>query len=232
LPIAEEDVPALDAAMPSGYAIVGGEAICTDEWDGYPAERRQLIDAMAARGGGAVVVSGDVHSSWALEVQGATGESVAAELVCPSITSTPMGRQLPKGWEGLVEELADQVPHRRWCDLVANGWLHLTVTHEQVQADWWRMDPSERTAAPDGASGAAGPGDECLASWVLRSQAPATFVRADRPVPMAAERGGASAWLPPPAEEPAGRIAAVVERVGAAASAAARAIGSDGRHDR
>ena len=52
---------------PSGYAVIGGKAMCTDEWDGYPAERERLVEVIAERGPGLVALSGDVHSAWAFE---------------------------------------------------------------------------------------------------------------------------------------------------------------------
>ena len=37
---------------PSGYAVINGKVMCTDEWDGYPAERERLATAIADRGPG------------------------------------------------------------------------------------------------------------------------------------------------------------------------------------
>ena len=39
--------PSWASSHPRGYAVVGGKAMCTDEWDGYPAERQRLVEAIA-----------------------------------------------------------------------------------------------------------------------------------------------------------------------------------------
>jgi alkaline phosphatase D len=57
----------LGELAPSGYAVIDGHAMCTDEWDGYPAERDALVRVIAERGPGVVALSGDVHSAWAFE---------------------------------------------------------------------------------------------------------------------------------------------------------------------
>lgn len=135
----------VDRAMPSGYAVVDGEAVCTDEWDGYPAERDALLAAAEDRGGGVVLCSGDVHSSWALEVsRGHDGEPVAVEAVAPAVTSLPMGRQLPSGWEPLAEELAEEVPGQVWSDLLERGYVRLDLRPDAVRADWFAVgdDPA------------------------------------------------------------------------------------------
>src|SRR5690606_40682158 len=40
-----------------------------DQWDGYPAARQRLFDSVRAAGAeNLVVLTGDIHSSWALEL--------------------------------------------------------------------------------------------------------------------------------------------------------------------
>jgi alkaline phosphatase D len=151
LPVGPGEV--LDDATPSGYAVVDGKAICTDEWDGYPAERDRLAAAIAERGRGTVLLSGDVHSAWAFEgPTGADGEPVAVEFVAPCITSTPMARQLPKGWRRLAVGLADRLPAARWFELERHGFVILDVQADQVRADWFSIDIEDPEARPDPAS--------------------------------------------------------------------------------
>ena len=49
---------ALGDLAPSGYAVIGGKAMCTDEWDGYPAERERLVEVIGDRGRGVVALLG------------------------------------------------------------------------------------------------------------------------------------------------------------------------------
>jgi len=130
----------LSDVTPSGYAVVDGQALCTDEWDGYPTERERLVAAMADRGGGMVVISGDVHSAWAFEGPNHEGRPVAVEFVAPCVTSTPMGAQLPRGWRKLAGELAETLPEARWFELERHGFVVLDVDRERVRADWFTVD--------------------------------------------------------------------------------------------
>lgn len=64
----------------------------SDAWDGYPANRDRMIQAMdRTRLSNPVVLSGDIHSFWANQVAAdpnqPTGRSVASEFVCTSITA-------------------------------------------------------------------------------------------------------------------------------------------------
>lgn len=88
----------VDAGMPSGYRVIDGRALCTDGWDGYPAQRGRLASALDRREGSAVVVSGDVHSNWAALVRDDSDRSVAVDMVTTAVSATAMGEQLPEGW--------------------------------------------------------------------------------------------------------------------------------------
>jgi alkaline phosphatase D len=135
-----------DEAMPSGYRVIDGEAVCTDLWDGYPVQRDRLVRALAERGGSAVVVSGDVHSNWAALVSGpAGGPPVAADLVTSSVSATAMGEQLPRGWRTVADEIAERkVGGTVWSDLEHHGYLRLDVRPEELRADWIGTEPGER----------------------------------------------------------------------------------------
>lgn len=155
----ELDIPlgaVVDEAMPSGYAVVDGTAICTDEWDGYPVERRKLLNVVAERAGGTVLLSGDVHSAWAFETRNDPSlPPVAVELVAPAVSSTPMGDQLP-GAEHVAERAADDVPAHRWHDLHHHGYVRLDVRPDEVRADWFAVDDEDPAAPPS-----------TLASWAV-----------------------------------------------------------------
>jgi alkaline phosphatase D len=133
---------------PSGYGIVDGDAVCTDEWDGYPAERRRVARWLADRGGDAVILSGDVHSAWVFDGPLSPGvPAVAPEFVCPAVSSTPMARQLPRGWQRLASRLVEAAaPGPRWFDLEWWGFLTVEVTPEVVRAAFHRVDARDPDA--------------------------------------------------------------------------------------
>jgi alkaline phosphatase D len=168
LPIADRHISKLNDALPSGYAVVDGVAMCTDEWDGYPAERARITDAMRERGGGVVVVSGDVHSSWVLDVRDEAERPVAVEVVCPALTSKPMGKQLPWPARRLARKVGEGMDHCRWVDVTSNGWLRLTIDAKTMRAEWYAIGVKRRRREDAGRG-------ELLASWELAASGPSTL---------------------------------------------------------
>lgn len=159
------DLPALNLLrLPSE-----GLALNPDQWDGYNANRQRVIDVLrganrAGRMDDVVVLTGDIHTSWANDVPdsafpvtgyvpGLGRGSMAVEFVTPSVTSANVDDAT--GIPSTPIELAAKVanPHVRWVDLDANGYLVLTLTPESAQSDWFHLatvtEPSteERFAA-------------------------------------------------------------------------------------
>jgi alkaline phosphatase D len=62
-----------------------------DSWDGYPAARARLLEAL--RGRDAAVLTGDVHRAWANDLLDEAGRPVAVEFVGTSITSEGDGSE-------------------------------------------------------------------------------------------------------------------------------------------
>jgi len=152
----------LDRA-PSGYGIVDGDVVCTDEWDGYPAERRRVARWLADRGGDALIVSGDVHSAWVFDGELSPGvRPVAPEFVCPAVSSTPLGRQLPRGWRRIADKLAeDDMSGERWSDLEMWGFVTLDVTASEIVGRWLAVDARDPHAAA-----------QLRATWAVDSDSP------------------------------------------------------------
>lgn len=138
--------------LPEGYAEHDGELLRDDQWDGYPAERSRLSAAIAARrakGGATVLLSGDVHSSWAFEGPcGDDGQPVAVEVVTPSVSSAPMGRtRLPVIWR-VLDRAVRRLDHVRFVDVTNRGFVLLHVTPDRVAAGWHWVDPYDPDDTP------------------------------------------------------------------------------------
>jgi alkaline phosphatase D len=150
--VSELSIPSpelLDGALPEKYAVVDGQAVNTDGWDGYLAERARLSGALAARGGGNLVLSGDIHSSWAIEgPEGPDGDPVAVELVCPPAATTPLGQLLPPGaGTRLADAAIRAMPQVRWVDVDHHGFLTLELGRERADATWWWVEPAQASPA-------------------------------------------------------------------------------------
>lgn len=104
-----------------------------DMWDGYPAERERLYDAIKTAGAHAIVLAGDSHAFWANELHDAGKRRVAVELGATSVTS-PGGNDTVKSFSlgELYMQGADEVV---FCDQAAKGFLLLTLTRDEAKAE-------------------------------------------------------------------------------------------------
>lgn len=152
VPVSEMHLPMpgsldLDVGLPEGYTITDGVAICTDQWDGYATERDRLTEIMGRRGGGSVILSADVHSSWVFDGPfGADGEPVAVELTGSSVSSTTMGGNLGRAAASLAERIGEGMDHVRWVDLDEHGFLVIDIDSDRVRGEAWAVDPADRDA--------------------------------------------------------------------------------------
>ncbi len=150
--------------------VVAGRVLNPDQWDGYPAARRRLLEVVADESVAPVVVlTGDIHSSWAFEVPAgddAGAPAVAVELVTPSVTSEtfasivgPDSELVARGLVNLVEE---QLPHVRWSEIRHHGYLVVSLIPERLQGDWWHVEAVDE--APTG--------ERLAASWTASAGEP------------------------------------------------------------
>jgi alkaline phosphatase D len=141
----------LKPLLPNGYAAVDGKILHDDQWDGYPAERDRLVEALAARGkagGRAVVLSGDIHSSWAFEGPCAPdGTPVAVEFTTPAVSSHPMGHSRAPGAWRLLDGLVNSLEHVPWVDVTARGYGILDVTADDIRMSWWFVRATDKDPA-------------------------------------------------------------------------------------
>lgn len=114
-----------------------GIPLNTDQWDGYPVERQNLLNYLVNNNiQNTVVLTGDIHTSWANDVPYTTynpfnGQgSATVEFVVTSITSAnfpfPVGENIIK--------LANT--HIKYDKLTEHGYLILDITPARVQGEW------------------------------------------------------------------------------------------------
>ncbi len=113
-----------------------------DQWDGYAAARDRLLDVLESNGiGNNLVLTGDIHSSWACDIprdvnayNPDTGEgSVLVEFVTPSVTSPGPG-------EAITDLVYANNAHVRYGEGVKKGYVLLDVTPERIQGEWYHFD--------------------------------------------------------------------------------------------
>jgi alkaline phosphatase D len=152
----------------ANVTVMPGTLFNLDQWHGYPESRTRLLDFVRTSGvRDVVVLTGDIHSSWANELaidpsdpaqyDPATGAgSIAVELVTPGITSPG----LPPQFAGAVDNARQYNPHVRWFDLMRKGYMVLDVVPERVQAAWFLFADVTRPTATE---------DSFAAAWSVRA---------------------------------------------------------------
>lgn len=114
-----------------------------DAWDGYQVARDRLMAFLGDHQiPNAVVLSGDIHSSWAADLKANFSDSgspiVGAEFVCSGITSSFGDGNVPS-----VTATLPSNPHIRFFDGLYRGYARCTVT-----PDSWRTDFRAVTRVP------------------------------------------------------------------------------------
>ena len=117
-----------------------------DQWDGYEPARERLLDAITAGTTpvqNAVILTGDIHSSWASDIcvnpydgdyDPGTGEgSVAVEFVGTSVTSP--GQSDPDGQVSQGLRFLNQ--HIKYVELTKRGYMLLDIDSTRASAEWW-----------------------------------------------------------------------------------------------
>ena len=139
-----------------GYGAVitagGGVIANTDGWDGYYASRERLVQALGDAGNpNFIVLTGDVHSSWAFDIatdpsdpaayDPVTGAgSVGVEFVTTSVTSNFPG-------EGAEQLFLAENPHLHWAETASRGYLIVDLTPDRAEAAWYHVSSVQEPEA-------------------------------------------------------------------------------------
>lgn len=128
-----------------GQLKVDGGVLNPDQWDGYEATRQRVYDAVDAAGvENLVVMTGDIHTSWANDLCRDPSDpaqydpitqagSQGVELVVPGVTN---GGFDELGGPVVLDLLTPFNPHIRWVDLSFRGYLVVDFDHDRVQCAW------------------------------------------------------------------------------------------------
>jgi len=158
------------SARGTSWRLIGQQVVFTplgsfnpDQWDGYPLARQRIMDHLRdAAIDNVVMLTGDIHSAWALDVVAhpyepggydhATGAgSLAVEFVTPGISSEPLGdyllRRDPARLEAVRTGMTQQ-PHLHFADIHSRGFIILDATAERVRASWYFVRDSSARHSP------------------------------------------------------------------------------------
>lgn len=116
----------------------------TDMWDGYPAARDRILGFLQDLAiPDVVVLTGDIHSSWATVLHrdpfaAAPGPVLAVELTAPAVSSPPPAEPPD------LAALHAAHPHIRWVDVRHRGYLTVRYDSREATATWHHTDDVAR----------------------------------------------------------------------------------------
>jgi alkaline phosphatase D len=123
-----------------GKITLFGTPLNTDGWDGYPAERQRLYQYLTSENlDNMVVVTGDIHTSWAINLQH-QNQPVGVEFVAPSVTSPGV----PINVGGVLNF---ENPHLKYVELTKRGFVIMDITPQKVQGDWYYVSTIDQVSS-------------------------------------------------------------------------------------
>ncbi|WP_448852578.1 alkaline phosphatase D family protein [Corynebacterium sp. 335C] len=128
-----------------------------DQWDGYAAERRRVIQMMGDEGlDNVVFLTGDIHSSWACDVPNAPGrypaDGVAAvEIVCTSVSAPNIDDIVKLPQDNPISHAAETAlaaanRHVQWIEFDRHGYVAVHFHPDDIRAEYRLV---EDKAVPD-----------------------------------------------------------------------------------
>ena len=132
-----------------------------DQWDGYSAERRELLEHVRSNGIDDVTfITGDIHTFWAGNVTptgrqdeaGANPPPVATEFVGGSITSLGIADQFGEEGANATAPLGDETiyannPHIRYSNQQYKGYGILTAERDELRVEFRATRSAARPSA-------------------------------------------------------------------------------------
>jgi alkaline phosphatase D len=158
----------------TGWRVIGQQTIFSpltppgmppqnpDMWEGYPAARARIFDAIESNKlSNLAILTGDIHSSWALDVArnplgGYTASSgagsLAVELITPAISSPPLFASAALKEQTSLLQLA--APHLKFFDGEHRGYVLVDITKARLQSEWYHV-PAVDVRSPEESRAAA-----------------------------------------------------------------------------
>jgi alkaline phosphatase D len=132
----------------------GMNVLRPDVWDGYPAARERIFDVIDnGRITDLAVLTGDIHSSWALDIardpwsqyDPKTGSgSRGVEIVTPAVSSPPMFSTPAQ--RDIATKFQPLARHLKFLEGDSRGYVLLDVTPKTLTAEWYFVPTvTERT---------------------------------------------------------------------------------------
>lgn len=136
------DIPVVADSDLAQRSSDGGVYWNSDQWDGYAHERARLFEQFGASDD-VIVLSGDIHSSWANELvpdADPLNDPVGVEMVAPAVSTRPFASNVYGASPAFEAWFTAANPWIKWCDMSANGFLVLDLEAERAIGRWFQVD--------------------------------------------------------------------------------------------
>ena len=141
----------------TGLLPADGLPYNVDQWDGYTADRREVLGHIRDHQVKDVLfVTGDIHSGWACELPldtsayPAVGDSYGVEFVCSSVTSNNLKdiTGAPEATPVVETAILANNRHIKYLDFDSHGFSVLDITAERAQMDWYVIGARDDADTP------------------------------------------------------------------------------------
>lgn len=119
----------------------------TDNWNGYPAERKKIAESMKAKKINDIIfLTGDTHASWAFETtldpkRYQAKDIFAVEFGTPSISSGNWDERHSLDTAKVGEQLYLKYnPHLKYVNGIDHGYMLLTLYPQKAKAEWYYVE--------------------------------------------------------------------------------------------
>jgi alkaline phosphatase D len=117
-----------------------GEIYNMDQWDGYPLARARITSALEERQvQNAIVLTGDIHSSWVHDLKADFADEFSATVGVEFI-GTSISSNFPEQVVPLVQFALGDNPHTKYFEGLHRGYVRCTVTPELWRTDFRGVD--------------------------------------------------------------------------------------------
>lgn len=127
------------------YDLGPGRSYNLDQWDGYPAARRRILDAIAKdRPSNPIVLSGDWHSHWVNDIL-ADFDDPSSEVLASEFVGTSLSSGI--GWDAAVRQGLPVNPHVKLYNGDYRGYVECEVTPRRWESTLRIvLDPADATS--------------------------------------------------------------------------------------
>jgi alkaline phosphatase D len=120
-----------------------GDVVFSDQWDGYAASRTRLIEQLAHPNiRNPFILSGDVHSFWLNDLNGADGQ----QKIATEIVTSALAAQSPP--EGRFGDVMRNNSHIRFSDVTHSGYVRIEADARRMGVQYRALNLRQREPQP------------------------------------------------------------------------------------